>query len=112
MEKLNTEAFKEMFERGDKFTLINVLKPDEFESEHIPDSINIPVETGDFEEQVERRIGGKHQRVVVYCASPECRASWDAAEKLNEAGFTKVYEYEGGMEEWKKSGGDVETGKR
>lgn len=110
MEKLSTEAFKEMLDRGDKFTLINVLDPDDFRNEHIPDSLNIPVSSQQFEEKVEQRIGGKHERVVVYCASSECTASWDAAEKLNEAGFTKVYEYDEGMKGWKESGGKVESG--
>jgi rhodanese-related sulfurtransferase len=36
----------------------------------------------------------------VYCASIDCHSSTDAAKKLDQAGFTNVYDYRGGAKAW------------
>lgn len=54
----------------------------------------------------------KSAKIVVYCSSLECDASPTAAKNLDEAGFTEVYEFEGGMKEWKEAGYHVETGRQ
>ena len=54
---------------------------------------------------MEKLVGGKKDKpIVVYCASTTCDASPKAARRLNEAGFSKVYDYEGGVKAWKESG--------
>jgi len=40
----------------------------------------------------------------VYCARTECQSSHHAAEKLEQAGFRNVIDFEGGAEEWKRAG--------
>ena len=52
----------------------------------------------------------KNAEIVVYCAKTECPASEQAAEKLAEAGYTRVYDFTGGMQEWKDSGHNVAAG--
>ncbi len=83
-------------------TMINVLPAEYFEKTHLPGSINIPHESPDFTDQVERVIGGKDMPVIVYCASYACDASRKAAVKLERAGFTNVMCYEGGAREWQE----------
>ncbi|MYL23404.1 rhodanese-like domain-containing protein [Vreelandella massiliensis] len=82
------------------FVLINVLPREVFNEQHIRTSINIPVQDDDFVKKVEDVAGSKDRKIVVYCANFECDASPKAAEKLEEAGFTQVYDYEGGTEDW------------
>jgi rhodanese-related sulfurtransferase len=77
-----------------------VLPRDEFNEKHIRTSINIPVDSDDFAEKVESVAGRKDRKIVVYCANFDCDASPKAAEKLEAAGFDKVYDYEGGTEDW------------
>lgn len=50
----------------------------------------------------------KDAEVVVYCAGPNCPQSGYAAEKLQSLGYTNVKAYEGGLEEWKRLGREVE----
>ena len=82
------------------FVLINVLSPEDFNKEHIRTSINIPKSDPQFVDQVERVAAGKEREVVVYCANFDCPASMEAAQKLDQAGFSNVYDYEGGTADW------------
>lgn len=82
------------------FVLINVLSQDAFNQAHIPKSVNVPVGNDDFVATVESICGGKDRKIVVYCASFDCDASVQAAEKLDNAGFNQVCDYEGGTKDW------------
>lgn len=84
------------------FVLINVLPKDAFNEQHIRTSINIPVESDDFIKKVELVAGDKERDIIVYCASTDCDASPKAAKKLEKAGFSNIYDYEGGTKDWFK----------
>jgi len=85
------------------YALINVLSKGMFESEHIPNSINIP-----FDElgEADKRFV-KEKEIIVYCGSWECDASPRAAAELEKAGFKNIVDYEGGMKDWKDGGNRV-----
>ncbi len=73
----------EMISTGAK--VIDVRSPEEFDDEHFPDAINIPVNI------IQTRIaelGDKTAPIVVYCASGS-RSAY-AARMLSMAGFKKV----------------------
>ncbi|MGB3622294.1 MAG: rhodanese-like domain-containing protein [Ketobacter sp.] len=82
------------------FLLVNVLPKDTFNRLHIRTSVNVPVDNASFETMMEYVAGSKHREIVLYCASFNCPASTEAAEKLEKAGFTSVYDYEGGTQDW------------
>ncbi|MDY6774115.1 MAG: rhodanese-like domain-containing protein [Candidatus Nanohaloarchaea archaeon] len=99
VEPLTREDLKEKMDRGEDFYLINVLSSEDFEEEHIPGSINIPLE--DIGEEAVERLE-RDDDIVVYCSSPSCEASPKAAEKLESLGFTDVKDYSGGLSDWKE----------
>lgn len=101
---LKRAELKQMLDSGESFSLINVLESEQFEKTHIPGSINIPVKSKDFVGEVEQIVGDKDAKIVVYCASFECTASPTAAKKLDQAGFSQVFDYEGGLKDWKEGG--------
>lgn len=103
MKSLTKEELKEMMHNKEDFVLINVLPKEYFDKEHIPGSINIPISDKGFEKKVIKKIPNKQKKIVVYCANFECSASPAAAEKLIEAGYKNVYDYEGGAKEYCKS---------
>lgn len=107
MKTIETAQLKEMKQRDEDFTLVNVLPQDQFDAEHIPGSQNAPVGRDDFEETVRRLSAGRP--VVVYCSSEDCDASPTAARKLEQAGFSPVYDYEAGMRGWKAASLPVES---
>src|SRR5690606_26876141 len=99
MNTLQTQDVQKLREQYDDFILLNVLPQDKFNQEHIPGSLNIPLDSPDFLSKVEKAVGGNKQKtIVVYCANQNCDLSPKAAKKLGEAGFTKVYDYEEGMQ--------------
>jgi rhodanese-related sulfurtransferase len=102
---VNREELKEMMEGGENFVLINALKPEEFEKEHICGSINMPV--SNIASEAEKLLS-KDNTLIVYCANSACTASSIAAEKLDSIGFSEVLRYEGGLEDWKAAGYCVE----
>jgi rhodanese-related sulfurtransferase len=110
MKTTGTEDLQLMVENNQDFELINVLPKDQFQENHIPDSVNIPVGSDDFVEKVEQKVGNKEKTIVVYCASSSCDASAKAAKTLDQAGFSDVRDYEGGMKAWKEAGLTVEAG--
>lgn len=76
--------------------LLDVREPDEYEQGHAPDSVLIPL--GQLKNRLQelRALGAKP--VAVICRSG--RRSALAAEILGQAGFTKVYNVQGGMIAW------------
>ena len=104
MKNVSVEELQQMRDRGERMTLINVLSEEDFHQAHIPDSENVPVHRDDFVARVEKMVRDKDEKVVVYCACLDCDASPTAAKKLEEAGFSDVYEFAGGLKEWLTAG--------
>ncbi len=92
-------------QRGqNSFVLIDARSVQDFEECHIPGAINLPA----------RRITAastthfsKEQLLVTYCWSPGCNAATKAAARLSALGF-QVKEMLGGIEYWRREGGEVE----
>jgi rhodanese-related sulfurtransferase len=82
------------------YVLINVLRPADFAAQHIPQSINVPVEDIDVLED----LFSKEKEIILYCASPECDASPRAARLLVASGFENVFDYEQGLSDWRAAG--------
>ena len=101
MKTLTRTELKRMNElEHEDFVLINVLPRGAFNEDHIRTSVNVPVEDEDFTRIVEKIAGTRNRKIVVYCASFDCDASPKAARKLEQAGFTSVFDYEGGTKDW------------
>jgi polyisoprenoid-binding protein YceI len=88
--------------------LIDVLTPESFEEEHLPGARNACVYQVDFLERIRETAGGPERAVVVYGSSRRNLASTVAAEKLGAAGYAKVFNFIGGIEEWRAAGQAVE----
>ncbi|MFN3164215.1 MAG: rhodanese-like domain-containing protein [Pseudohongiellaceae bacterium] len=101
MQSLSREELKQMNEvNHEDFVLINVLPQEKFLEKHIRTSINVPVDDSSFSQKVADVAGDKQRKVVVYCANFDCDASSRAADALDKSGFTQVYDYAGGTEDW------------
>ena len=110
MQTMTAPDVRRVLEGDPDAVIINVLDEEEFRRHHIPGSRNVPLDAPDFRQRVEALTRGKDEPVIVYCARTECPASEHAAERLEGAGFRRVLDFEGGMEEWEKQGYPVESG--
>ena len=86
--------------------LWNVLTDQYFHGEMIPGSRRVPLDT--LGREVAETALPKDAEIIVYCAGPTCPQSRAAAEKLAHFGYTNVQAYEGGLEQWKAAGFEVE----
>lgn len=83
--------------------LIDVRTPKEYTDGHIKDAVNINFYDDDFITQMSKLDKGKE--IYIYCRSGG--RSGRAAKKLKAAGFTKVYDLQGGFINWNKNNLEV-----
>ncbi len=101
MQNISKDELKDKLKHGDRFHLVEVLSPDAYEKDHIPTAINIPL-NDEFADSVQHAIPDKNGEIVVYCQNEQCDASPKAARKLEELGYTRVFDFEGGKDEWRQ----------
>lgn len=94
-ETIDTNKAIEIINNG--AVLIDVRTVDEFNREHIPNAVNIPLD------QIEDINYDKNTTIIVYCQSG-LRSS-EAVSKLVQMGYTSLYNLDGGLLNW---GGDLE----
>ena len=90
-----------MMEQETGYIILDVRRPDEYATGHIPNAINVPNESIGTDEIPE--LPNKDQLSMVYCRSG--RRSKEASEKLVKLGYTNIVEF-GGILDWK---GEIET---
>jgi phage shock protein E len=93
--KITAEEAWEMMQDGEAYILLDVRTPSEFDEGHIEGAILLP----DFEitKKAESVLPDKNARILLYCRSG--RRSAEAAKKLIEMGYTKVFDF-GGILDW------------
>jgi rhodanese-related sulfurtransferase len=106
---IGKDELKAKIDRRDPFVLIETLAPEHFEHAHLPRAVNAPPER--IEELAPSLAPDKNAEIVTYCASEQCHASADAAQKLIAQGYTNVRHYAGGKKDWIAAGFPIEHGK-
>ena len=106
MKTISTQELKDKLERNQDFIFLNVLPEEYYNKEHIPGSDSLPYEDG-FLDELKQKAPDKNAEIVVYCANTECPKSEKAAEKLEQAGYTNVKDYEAGTQGWKDANYDL-----
>jgi rhodanese-related sulfurtransferase len=87
-EKVDYEGLRRLIRDGAQ--LVEVLPADEYEEEHLPGAISIPLKELDAETSAQL---DKSKPVVVYCWDQLCDMSPRAAARLAALGFERVYDY-------------------
>ena len=98
--QISMEEAVEMMKKESGYIILDVRRPDEFATGHIPGAINVPNEEIGTTEISE--LPNKSQLILVYCRSG--RRSKEASEKLVKLGYTNIVEF-GGILDYK---GEIE----
>lgn len=93
-------AFSERINNTFNAQIIDVRTPEEFNVSHIENAKNTNWLGNDFDTKVEEL--DKNKPVYVYCKSGN--RSSKAIKKLEELGFTTIFELEGGFLQWEAAG--------
>ncbi|MFH1694294.1 MAG: rhodanese-like domain-containing protein [Patescibacteria group bacterium] len=104
---IDKDRLKGWLDSGEDFVLLNVLSKESFDAGHIRGSLNVDLRDEDFLEKVEALAPDKDKFVVVYCFTGN--TSLESAKILNEAGYSQVYNYEGGTDDWEEADYPLET---
>lgn len=81
----------------DTLQLIDVRTPKEYNAEHIKGAQNFNYFSKDFAKEIESL--NKQKPIYIYCRSGKRSGKSEAI--FNKAGFTKIYNLEGGILAWK-----------
>lgn len=91
---IKAEEAKKMMDAGDVI-IVDVRTDAEYAEKHIPDAINIPVESINTEKP--EQLPDLNKKVLVYCRTGIRAAA--ASKKLVAIGYTQVYDM-GGIVDW------------
>lgn len=80
--------------------LVDVRTPQEYAGGKISNAVNIDFRAADFADKIQGMK--KDETIYIYCQSGN--RSGQAAMKMKELGFTKIYDLDGGYLKWKELG--------
>ena len=96
--EISQRELMQQLDRNDPPIIVDVRRPDEFATGHVPGARNIP--HSEIAARLHELGDNRHQEVVVYCESG--RRAAIAQGILEQAGFTRVRHLEGDMQSWRK----------
>ena len=112
MKTITAGELRKMRDADEEFLLVNTLDAEHFADTKIPGAVSIPQNASDFVQQTEKQAGAKDRTVVVYCASVRCDSSTQGADKLQNAGFSSVFDFADGYEGWQQINKEKEGGRK
>jgi rhodanese-related sulfurtransferase len=107
---ISPKELEEQRRQGKSIELIDVRTPVEFEEVHAEPACLMPLDSLDPKGIIEARNGSRDEPLYVICRTGS-RAK-QAAEKFREAGFSNVFNVEGGTLAWEAAGLPVVRGKK
>lgn len=89
--------------RKNEVVLLDVRPPEEYEHEHLPGAISIPLS------ELKKRMKElpNEREIIAYCRGPYCVLAAEAVAKLKKAGF-RASRFDEGLYEWKQAGLPIE----
>jgi rhodanese-related sulfurtransferase/CBS domain-containing protein len=93
--ELDREQVRRLMEQ--RAQIVDVLPAREYGEEHLPGAINLPLRRIEAEAS---QVLDRSRPVVVYCADSAWDLSPRAACRLETLGFTEVYDYRTGKQDW------------
>src|SRR5262245_20794169 len=85
--------------------IIETLPPKQYEDEHLPGAINIPLKNLDGQTAAAL---DRNKTLIVYCHDNQCDLSARAAWRFETLGFTRVFRYTAGKADWLANGLPIE----
>jgi thioredoxin len=100
VESIDPNTFSEKLQTSSNAQLIDVRTPEEFNSKHLENAVNIDYNGTNFDTEIAKL--DKTKPTFVYCLSGGRSSS--AVAKMQDLGFTELYNMEGGMMKWNALG--------
>ena len=108
VQEISRDELQQKLGAGENLVIVEALGPMYYADAHLPGALNLPHDQVD--ELAPSLLPDKDQPVVVYCSNRPCQNSVIAAQRLVELGYTQVYDYAEGKQDWIEAGLPVERG--
>jgi thioredoxin 1 len=93
---LNEQAFKNKLQK-ENVVLLDVRTPEEYKAGHLKNAVLLDYNAGVFDSSFQKL--DKEKTYLIYCRSG--KRSDNAATKMKQAGFKKIYQLKDGITGWK-----------
>jgi rhodanese-related sulfurtransferase len=100
---INARQIFDLIDKSSNLVVLDNRKEEDFAAGHIEGAIRL-IDTEVSAETLARHISAKDTPVLFYCNGVKCGRAAKATEKAVQLGYTKVYYYALGMDEWNKEG--------
>jgi rhodanese-related sulfurtransferase len=107
MKTISRNQARELIDNRDDLTVVEVLGEEYFNKFHLPGAHHVPLDES-FAENIQAVAPDPSRPVLVYCLDTECDAAPRAARKMEQLGYTRVFDYEAGKADWKEAGLPIE----
>src|ERR1700682_2297053 len=102
----SVDDVKAMFDRSEKFVLVDVREESEWAKDHLPGAVHLG--KGVIERDVEQKVPDTATPLVLYCGGGFRSAL--AADNLGKMGYTNVISMDGGIRVWREKGYPLTVG--
>jgi rhodanese-related sulfurtransferase len=98
---INADELLKMKNENKSLAIIDSRGGDWFDGTLIEGAVQLSVSDTN-EENLTKIVKNKSDKIVFYCTNEKCPASTKAAHKAAEMGYSNIYKYKAGIEDWKK----------
>jgi rhodanese-related sulfurtransferase len=99
---ITREEVQAKLQADERLVIVEALGPLYFDDAHLPGARNLPHDQVD--ELAATVLPDRDVLVIVYCSNTACQNSAVASRRLAELGYSKVYEYVEGKQDWIDAG--------
>ena len=103
---ITREELQHRIDEGD-ITVLEALPVSYWEAEHLPGAIAFPLD--DIDGQAASLLPDRAAAIAVYCSNAVCNNSHVVAQRLTALGYTAVFRYVDGKQDWIEAGLPVES---
>lgn len=100
--EVQTEQLKQWYDQKKPMIVLDARSKPYFNGTLLPNAKWVSAESS--EKEIQAAAPSKSALIVVYCAGVKCPASGWLYDKMVAMGYTNVYEYHQGLQEWTKRG--------
>lgn len=105
---LDRDKVRKMLDQGYDFLLLDILPAEYYDEAHIKGAVNACVYDVNFLPRVQEMAPEKLVTIVLYGSGAPSKACEVAVKKLGDAGYTNIFVYAGGLQEWRRARNPIE----
>lgn len=108
-EEIHADKIKEMLDAKETVIILDARTKDYDDGNRLPGAKFLPYNSSD--EAIEAAVPSKESMIIIYCTNPKCPASKFLAERMSTMGYTNLFKYPEGINDWIQKGYPVDHAK-